>query len=170
MMDILLVMNPQNSFFSPDGAVYMGEKADIIKIRLIDYFSGFSNPIIFFREKHALDDTFFITDKTHSIANTSDSEIYEPLKKYASSFYDKTRYSAFYGTPLEMLLKQKGIKGVGLVGVETHTSILFTAEELRNRGYEVTIIEPLIASRDNFMHNSALSLMVNFLGIRMSNG
>ena len=62
-MDVLLVMNPQNSFLSVLGHVYMGERAEILKVRLVEYLSRFTKKIIFFREKHALEDEFFIQIK-----------------------------------------------------------------------------------------------------------
>lgn len=166
-MDILLVMNPQNSFLSPGGTVYMGEKADILRIRLKDYLSGFSKKTLYFKEKHAREDKFFINDTTHSLATSSDFEVCPDLIGFAKRFDEKTRYSAFFGTSLENLLMSEKIKHVGIVGVETHTSILFTAEELRNRGYDVTVIEPCTASRDDYMHLYAINLMRNFLGVRI---
>jgi len=168
-MDALLVMNPQNSFLTTGGSVYMGEKAEILKVRLVDFLSGCRFLKVFFREKHALEDQFFINDVTHSLANTSDFLIVETLAKYADQFWDKTRYSAFYETNLEKFLVQKHIRHVGLAGLETHTSVLFTAEGLRNRGYEVSVIEPCTMSRDDYMHGYAVTLMKNNLGVRIIN-
>ncbi len=168
-MDILLVMNPQNSFFSKDGLVYMGEKAEILKVRLVGYLSRFNKEIIFFREKHAAEDAFFISDQTHSDANTPDFLICKDLKKFGHKNIDKTRYNALYGTPLEDILLKKRIKHIGIVGVETHTSVLFTAEELRNRSYDVTVIEPCVMSRDDYLHGVAISLMKHSLGVQVTN-
>jgi nicotinamidase-related amidase len=167
-MEILLVMCPQNSFFDPKGSVYMGEKAETLKIRLEDYMSSFSGKKIFFREKHGEADDFFLNDKTHSIVNSFDFNVYEKFKKYADIFYDKTKYSAIFNTGFEIFLKKEKISLVTIVGVETHTSVLFTAEEVRNRGIEVSIIEPLVASRDEYMHGCAITLMTNYLGIRIN--
>jgi nicotinamidase/pyrazinamidase len=169
-MDILLVMNPQNSFLTKGGSVYMGEKAEILKVRMADFLSSFSKPKIYFREKHALEDKFFINDTTHSVTNTPDFTVSDQLKKYASEFWDKTRYSAFYETNLEGFLGQKRVRHVGIIGVETHTSVLFTAEELRNRGYEVSVVEPCVMSREEYLHGYAITLMKNFLGVRITNG
>jgi len=170
MIDIIMVMNAQNSFLSEKGSIYIGEKAEILKHRMSDYLSGFSGIKLFLREKHAKEDSFFLNEKTHSIATTEDMLIHESLKKYATNFYDKTRYSAFFNTDIEPFLKREQVHNIGLMGLETHTSILFTAEELRNREYEVTIIEPCSMSIDDYMHNYALALMKNFLGVRISNG
>lgn len=166
-MEILLVMCPQNSFFDSHGSIYLGEKAESLKIRLVDYLSDFPGKRVFFREKHAEADDFFINDKSHSLVNSFDFNVVEDLKKYAHVFYDKTRYSGFYGTNFEALLKKEKVTSVVITGVETQTSILFTVEELRNRNIEVSIIEPLIASRDDFLHDNALSLMVNYLGVKI---
>jgi nicotinamidase-related amidase len=160
-------MCPQNSFLDPKGSVYMGEKAENLKVRLIDYISTYSGVKIFFREKHAEQDTFFVTDKTHSIANTYDYAVCDCFKNMANLFYDKIRYSGFYGTDFDTYLKREHVQSLFLAGVETHTSILFTAEELRNRGIEVNLLEPLTASRDDYMHDAAISLMVNCLGVKI---
>ena len=169
-MDILLILNAQNSYLKPSGSIYMGQKADILTVRLVDFLSGFKGMKIFFREKHAVEDKFFIGDLTHSIVNTEDFHIMEPLRKYADSVFDKTRYSAFYQTDFESFLKKQKVKDIGLIGVETHTSILFTAEELRNRNYEVTVIEPCTMSRDPFLSDYAISLMRNCLSVGITNG
>jgi nicotinamidase-related amidase len=168
-MDVLLVMSPQNSFLSEQGSVYMGPKAETLKIRLKDYLAGFPKPKLFFRETHAPEDSFFSTDKTHSVSTSEDFSVPEMLAKYASFYFDKTRYSAFFDTSLEANLKHNQVKSVGLVGLETHTSILFTAEDLRNRGYEVIAIEPCIMARDDVMHNFAIDMMRHYLGVKITN-
>lgn len=167
-MEMMIVMCPQNSFLDPKGSVYMGEKAEILKIRLMDYLSGFNGKKVFFREKHAEADSFFSNDRTHSVANTYDYKICECFRNMANLFFDKTRHSGFYDTGFDTLLKQERVQSVILAGVETHTSVLFTSEELRNRGVRVTVLEPLTASRDDYMHSVAVSLMTNSLGVIIS--
>ena len=165
MFDTLFIMGAQNSFLSKRGSAYLGEKSDVLKIRLIDYLSNFSGKKIFFREKRAKSDSFFTTNKTHSIVNTYDFPVLSSLKRYADIFYDKGKYSAFFGTGLDIYLERLKTKSIGLIGLETHTSILYTAEELRNRDCDVTVIEPCTASTDDYMHYNAISLMVNSLGV-----
>lgn len=166
-MDALFVMNAQNSFLSKDGSVYMGDKAEILKVRLTDYLSTYQGKVLFFREVHAMEDTFFINDKTHSIATTQDCVICDIFKGRVKDAYDHIRYDAFHETILDSCLKREKVTTVTMIGIETHTTILFTAESLRNRGYGVTIVEPCCMSRDDHMHNCAISLMTNFLGVRL---
>jgi nicotinamidase/pyrazinamidase len=166
-MEALLVMCPQNSYLDSKGSVYLGEKAEIMRVRLLDYISDFSGKIFFFLEKRGQADSFFANDKTHSIVNTFDYRIERNLKKFASIKIEKIRYSGFFQTDFEKYLKMEKIKDVTIIGLETHTSILFTAEELCNREIHVRVIEPLTASRDDYMHNVAISLMVNHLGVKL---
>lgn len=164
----MVVMCPQNSFLDSKGSIYMGEKAEILKIRLIDYLSGYKGKKIFFREKHAESDFFFSNDRTHSVANTYDYKICDCFKGLADLFFDKIRYSGFFETGFEVWLKQNHVQSVILAGVETHTSILYTSEELRNRRISVTVLEPLLASREEYMHSAAVSMMTNNLGVKVS--
>jgi nicotinamidase-related amidase len=166
-MDILLVMNPQNSFLDEKGSVYMGEKAEILKVRIADFLSKFQGVKIFFREAHPTEDSFFLMDKTHSVTNTYDFGVVDCLKKYANEYWDKIRYNAFYSNALESFLMRRRVKHIGILGVETHTSVLFTAESARNRDYEVSVIEACTMARDDYFHNAAISIMKNFLGARI---
>lgn len=166
-MEIMFVFCPQNSYLNPGGSVYMGEQAEILKVRLVDYLSHYHGKTLFFREKRAESDDFFCNDKTHSIVNSFDYHICEELKPHAHTIIDKIRYNAFFETDLEGFLKREKINSVLISGLETQTSILFTAEELRNRGYNVTVIEPLVVSRDVYMHQTSISLMANYLGVKI---
>ena len=165
--DILLAMNLQNSFLDKAGTIYMGEKAEILKVRLVDYLATYKGKKLFFREIHAMQDNFFVNDKTHSVATTPDCVIHPMLKNLATTFMDHTRYDPFYKTDLDTHLKKEKVESVTLVGLETHTSVLFAAESLRNRGYAVTVIEPCCMSRGDYMHDYAVTLMANFLGVRI---
>lgn len=168
-MEWVFVMCPQNSYLSKSGSVYMGEKAEILKVRIADYLNGLKGNRVFFREKHAIGDAFFVGEKTHSITVTKDYQVEKSLKPLADLFFDKTRYSAFYNTELDSFISRNKVTLVKMMGIETHTSILFTAEELKNRGIDVEIIEPCSMSSDDYLHSSAINIMVNFLGIRLGN-
>src|SRR5699024_6759195 len=77
---------------------------------------------------HPETDTF----PTHNIKGTSGMELYGELKTLyemhqddANVFYfEKTRFSAFASTNLELKLRERGINEVHLVGVCTDISIL----------------------------------------------
>ena len=96
MLDCLLVLCPQNSFLSPTGTMYQGDKAETLKIRMKDYLKGFRNPKVFIREKRSINDPFYKADKTFNIATTGDYQVPDDLRPLADFFHDKTRYNALY--------------------------------------------------------------------------
>ncbi len=59
---------------------------------------------------------------------------------------DKTRYSAFAGTDLEMKLRERGIEEVHLVGVCTDICVLHTAVDAYNKGFKIVVYEKAVAS------------------------
>lgn len=166
-MDIVIGLSLQKSYLNKNGAQYLGESAEILKVRLKEYFNLIDgkHTVYFTREIHQTSDSFYRGTKSHSIVGSSDIEIVENLKPYPKFMINTSRYNAFYMSPLESELKKTGAKRVYLVGVETHTNILFTAEELRNRGYEVTVYEPLVSSQDSYMHAAGINLLSNVLSV-----
>lgn len=167
MSDVIIGMSLQNSYFSKRGVQYLGEQAEVLKIRLKEYFKMLNskNIIFFTREIHQTNDNFYRGHSSHAIVGSSDIEIIEALKPYPKFMINTSRYNSFYRTPLESELRKIKVERVYIVGVETHTNILFTAEELRNMGYEVTVYEPLVAACDSYMHAIGINLMSNTLSI-----
>ena len=166
-MDVVIGLSLQKSYLNKDGAQYLGESAEILKERLKDYFKLVDNrhTIFFTREIHQTDDSFYRGTRSHSIVGSSDIEIVECLKPYPKFMINTSRYSALFMSPLESELRKTGAKRVYLVGVETHTNVLFTAEELRNRGYDVTVYEHLVNSQDAYMHAAGINLLSNVLSV-----
>lgn len=52
---------------------------------------------------------------------------------------DKSDYSAFYGTPLEALLRRRGVRSLILVGTVTYACVLHTAFDAFVRDFDVVI-------------------------------
>lgn len=52
---------------------------------------------------------------------------------------DKTRYSAFAGTDLELKLRERGITELHLIGVCTDICVLHTAVDAYNKGFDIVI-------------------------------
>lgn len=74
-------------------------------------------------------------------------DVYETYKDDENVYYmDKTRYSAFAGTDLEMKLRERGIEEVHLVGVCTDICVLHTAVDAYNKGFKIVVYEKAVAS------------------------
>ena len=83
----------------------------------------------------------------------------------------KKRYSGFYGTDLEFLLRHRlKAETVVLAGINTTTCILCNAFEATNRDFKVIIASEAVDSMDGEeMHRFALRLMDEAVGWTMTN-
>lgn len=167
MSDIILGMRLQRAYFHPQGVLYLGERARILQIRIEKFLESVGSGVViyFTREIHQANDTFFRGVRSHSTVGSPDIEIMESLKRFPKLIINTNRHNAFYRTPLDSELSKMHTKKVTIVGVETHTSVLFTAEEFRNRDYDVVVPEPLVMSHDDYLHSAAINIMSQSLSV-----
>lgn len=93
------------------------------------------------------------------------AEVYEKYKQQENVYiFDKTRYSAFAGTNLELKLRERGIEEVHLVGVCTDICILHSAIDAYNRGFKIVIHKDGVASFNQAGHEWALGHFSSTLG------
>ncbi|WP_028545244.1 cysteine hydrolase family protein [Paenibacillus taiwanensis] len=106
----------------------------------------------------------------HNIRGTSGRDLYgKVMHVYETSkaqiyWMDKTRYSAFCGTDLDLRLRSRGITEVHLVGVCTDICVLHTAVEAYNLGYKIVVHEDAVATFNGQAHEWALQHFRNSLG------
>jgi nicotinamidase-related amidase len=75
----------------------------------------------------------------------------------------KPRHSAFYGSPLELLLKEIGAKQLVLCGLATDMCVQLTAADAFLRGYEVWVPADCTAAETPQAKAAALKYMANVL-------
>jgi biuret amidohydrolase len=73
------------------------------------------------------------------------------LQKHTASF--------FVGTPLEQLLRNRGIETVILCGVATEAGIEGTARHASQLGFYPVIVEDAVGSRNQELHENSLKVM-----------
>lgn len=84
-------------------------------------------------------------------------EVYEKSKDFEHVYWmNKTRYSAFAGTDLEIKLRERGITNLHLVGVCTDICVLHTAVDAYNKGFNIFVHEKAVASFNETGHKWAL--------------
>lgn len=111
----------------------------------------------------------------HNIVGTKGLELYGELKtlyerhKDAPNVYyfNKTRYSAFAGTDLEIKLRERNIKEVYIVGVCTDICVLHTAVDAYNKGFDIVIPKNAVASFNPNGHEWALEHFKKTLGAKV---
>ena len=172
-VNVILAFKLQKAYFHANGSNYLGERADTLKVRILDYFKklDLSNNVIYFiREVRSPGDNFFRCQKTHSVVGSIDVDIVEVFKPYLKLIINVSRYNAFYKTMLEAELVRLKPDKVFMIGLNTSDSILFTAEELRNRGYNTKVIEPLTMSEDDYLQSLGIVLLKNMLCVDVEKG
>lgn len=172
----LLVVDYTVDFVANDGALTCGEPGQLIEGAIIDLTNEFmrnKDLVVFPIDMHDKNNTFHPESKLfppHNIRETSGRALYGKLKslyeenKETIIWMDKTRYSAFAGTNLLLLLRERQIEEVHIVGVCTDICVLHTAVDAYNLGFTIVIHENAVASFNEQGHKWALSHFSNTLG------
>lgn len=100
----------------------------------------------------------------HNIRGTQGRQLFGQLESLYQSnkdkanvhYMDKTRYSAFAGTDLELKLRERGITEIYLCGTCTDICVLHTAVDAYNKGFQIFIHEKAVASFNQAGHQWAL--------------
>ncbi|PZD94799.1 isochorismatase [Paenibacillus sambharensis] len=112
----------------------------------------------------------------HNIRGTEGRALYGKLDEVYTQheeriyWMDKTRYSAFCGTDLELQLRARGITELHLIGVCTDICVLHTAVDAYNKGFSITVHADAVASFNPLGHDWALGHFQNTLGARLMCG
>jgi nicotinamidase-related amidase len=87
-------------------------------------------------------------------------ELVEPIVPDADhELLIKPRHSAFYGTPLEHLLRERGVERVILTGQVTEQCVLYTALDAYVRRLTVQVVTDAVAYIDRELHDASLRMM-----------
>lgn len=170
-MKALLVIDMLEDFIHSDGALTTGPAGqaivDFIKDKIEEYREK-DYPIIYICDNHERDDKEFDMFPSHCIADTPGSEIIKELEpEEEDKIIKKRRYSSFFGTDLDLYLREKEIYEISLVGVCTNICLLYTAADARNLAYDVNVYKDGVASFDEEAHGFALKEMGTSLGCRL---
>lgn len=128
-------------FVAEDGKLTCGAPGQALEDYIVQLTKDFienGDFVAFGIDAHEEGDTFHPEAKLfppHNINGTPGKELYGELKKVYDKYqhqdnvfyFDKTRYSAFSGTNLELKLRERKIDELHLVGVCTDICILHTA-------------------------------------------
>ena len=76
----------------------------------------------------------------HAIAGTEGAKVIPELEPEEGDYIvPKRRYSGFYGTDLEMLLRELNVDTVILTGMHAHMCVRHTAADAYYRGYNIIV-------------------------------
>ncbi len=164
MKSALLVIDMQKDFCYPNGSLYGGDHLRNIfdPIRDAVIYARGKMPIIFTQDWHRKDDVEFKIWNAHCVENTWGAEIIDEIPVEEEDYIvRKRRYSAFFGTDLDLTLRELKIEKLYLTGVLTNICVLHTAADAVLRGYSVSVIKDCTAALNDYDYNYALHHMKN---------
>lgn len=182
MAKALIVVDYSYDFIAPDGRLTAGEPGQAIETALNDRIVSFlerGDTVVIAMDYHEAGDPHHPETRLfppHNIAGTPGRELYGSLKATYERYkghknlhwLDKVRYSAFYGTPLDALLRARGIDTVVLTGVCTDICVMHTAVDAYNLSYHIEVPVSCVASFNPAAHETALAHFRDSLGARVT--
>ncbi len=168
-------------FVADEGALTCGkpgQKVEAAITKITNEFIDKNDFVVMAIDAHNKEDVYHPETKLfppHNIKGTDGRNLYGSLhetyqnNKLKQNVYwmDKTRYSAFAGTDLELKLRERGITEVHLVGVCTDICVLHTAIDAYNKGFSIVIYQNAVASFNPTGHEWALQHFIDSLGAKV---
>jgi nicotinamidase-related amidase len=168
---VLIIVDMLNDFIHPDGVLYCSESAeDIVSVifEQLEQCRKAGDAVIYLQDSHSADDKEFEKFPPHCVTGTWGNRIIDALEPADDErVIAKTRYSGFYGTDLDRVLKQLGPNRVIVVGVCTSICVMDTVGGLVNRDYSVTVPANAVADFDIEAHLFSLRRMRKIYGAQI---
>lgn len=167
-MKALFVIDMLNDFFLKDGALYCGDSSrkiiPFVKEK-IDEFHKSGDLVVFICDSHQENDLEFKLFPEHCVTGTKGAQIIDELSVEKNDvLIKKTRFSSFYNTDLDDVLKKSSATEVYVVGVCTSICVMDTVGDLRNRDYKVVVCKDGVADFDPRAHQFSLERMEKIYG------
>lgn len=104
----------------------------------------------------------------HAIKGDPESKVIKELEPLDGDYVIyKRRYDAFFGTDLDMLLRELKVNNVIVTGIHTHICVQQTAAGAFYRGYNIVVPIDCVAAATREWHERGLEYMRSFLGAEL---
>lgn len=140
----ILIVDMLNDFCKPGGAMVLEGSAVIFEplAQLIAVFRKHRYPVIYVNDCHRAGcyDKEFEKRTPHCIEDTWGAGVIDELKPQAGDYcVKKRRFSGFFQTDLDLILRELGIQTVVVTGVVTNICVRATCHDAFFRGYKVVV-------------------------------
>jgi len=158
---MLLIIDMQNDFCHKNGSLYVENANNIIpNLQKFQNFARNNRVLIgYTADSHDPDDKEFNIWPKHCINGEWGAQIIDELRPSTSSeehVFKKRRYSGFYGTDLDLYLREHGIDTLIVTGVVSNICVLHTVGDATARGYKVIVLVDCIAALSEYEQEYAL--------------
>lgn len=170
MKAAIIVIDVINDFVS---GVLGSERAEKIVPniqRLISQARGAGAPVVYVTDAHLPEgDREFDIWPRHAVDGSEGAKVVEALRPEEGDYHiKKRRYSAFYATPLDALLREFGVDTVVLMGLVTNICVQHTAADSFFRGYRVIVPQDCVEALSDEAQRASLSYMGEMYGAEVT--
>jgi len=155
----LIVVDMQNDFVSDGGSLRVPDaEATIPAISaLLELARGSGMPVVFSQDTHREGDPEWQIWPEHAREGTWGWQIVDALTpRDGETVLRKVRYDAFYGTPLDHLLRLWGVDTLVLCGTVANICVHYTAASAALRWYRVVVVEDAVSALEQFDMEASL--------------
>jgi len=155
----LVVVDMQNDFVREGGTLRVPDaEGTIPAIRtLLGLARAQGMRVVFSQDTHREGDPEWRIWPEHAREGTWGWEIVDELgPAEAETVIRKVRYDAFYGTPLDHLLRLWGVDTLVLCGTVANICVHYTAASAALRWYDVVVVKDAVSALDPFDLESSL--------------
>ncbi len=158
----LLVLDMQR-FFLDEGHALVPAGRSIIG-PITDLLETFKGPILFTKHVHDNSPVNLMNVWWRDSIKGGDAEIVNPLRSFANTVLEKTRYSAFEGTDLAERLRGEGVDSVLIAGILTDLCCETTARDAFMKGFRVYFLADCTATATEERHTASLRVISEGFG------
>lgn len=173
----LITIDMQNDFCLPDAPFRVAAALDVVPVirRAQDGCRAAGVPVIHVIRHHAPDGSDieftryqrFVENGGALVRGTPGAEILPELQPLPGErLITKQRWSAFWNTELDAVLRRLGVDQIALTGVQTPNCIRTTAYDANALGYEVIVLSDATGANSPEVHAANLFDMKN-IGIQI---
>lgn len=159
----LVLVDVLHAFFSPHGSLYYPAVEEVVEplARLLAAARDRDALVVHAVERHhpGLLDFEHAVIPPHCVEGEPDAAYFDgfqPADRTREVEVVKRRYSAFFATELDLLLREQQVETVVVAGVKTNVCIRATIQDAFASGYRVVL--PRQATNSNRPHLAAASL------------
>lgn len=158
----LLIVDMLNDFVRKNGALVVPHALDLIpnQKKLLQKARQTKVKVIYLADHHLPNDREFEKWPPHAIVGTPGSDVIQELRpREGEQVIPKRRYSGFFGTDLDLILRESGVETIILAGVLTDICVMYTSADASARNYDVLVITDATGSVSDETHRFALNHM-----------
>lgn len=170
----LLVVDMVYDFTNPEGLVFYPQNLEIIPriAKVIDYCHEHDHLVIFMQHSYRANkpDKNLVNMRKNCIEGSGGDQIDPalPVDEEKDYVIKKRRYSAFFGTDLDLVLREHQITRVVVVGTKTNCCIRATVTDSYNLNYDTVVLSDCVATNDEVVNQVHLTDISKYLGTVMT--